>query len=99
MLHFASHSLFIALFVGGAEPPRPRADPTPPGIPFHRYTVKDALGRTIAFYLSVPPKDDPDTRRPVALFIPGSGCQSLFQKRDGRITGGYHNLLWQEAKG
>jgi pimeloyl-ACP methyl ester carboxylesterase len=100
MMHFASYSLLALMFLAAPEPPRPEADPTtPPGIPFQRYTAKDSLGRTITFYLSVVAKNDADAKRPVALFIAGSGCQSLFKKRGEQITGGYQNLLFAESKG
>jgi len=99
MMHYACCCLLVALTVASAETPRPEADPTPLGVPFQRYTVQDSLDRTITFYLSVPPKDAPDAKRPLALLIQGSGCQSLFHKQGERITGGYQNVLFQEAKG
>lgn len=99
MMPFASQSLFALLLLAAAEPPRPQADPTPLGIPFQRYTVKDSLGRTITFYLSAAPKNDSDAKRQIALVIAGSGCQSLFRKLGERIGGGQQNLLLQEAKG
>jgi dienelactone hydrolase len=94
----AAAILLTALFVG-SDPSLPAVDRTPLGVPFQRYTVKDSLGRAVTFYLSVPAKDEEDNTRPVALFIQGSGCQSLFRKQGERITGGYQNLLLQVAKG
>src|SRR5262245_24049899 len=76
----------------------PHPDPANLGTPFQRYTTKDALGRTITCYLSLPPKDRPQVKRPVALFITGSGCQSLFRKRGDVVMGGHQLLLLAEAK-
>src|SRR5947209_8542711 len=98
MTDCAVHSLLVAMLLVAAEPPHPHADAARLGIPFQRYTVKDSFRRTVTFYLSAPPKDAKDTRRPVALFIEGSGCQSLFCKRGEQIAGGYHNLLLKEAR-
>jgi dipeptidyl aminopeptidase/acylaminoacyl peptidase len=99
MMHYASSYLLTAFLMGAAGPPRPEADPTPLGIPFQRYTVRDALGRTITFYLSEPPRREKAAKQPVTLFIQGSGCQSLFRKQGERVLGSYQNLLLQEAKG
>ncbi len=99
MLRYAIYFLVILSLLGKAEQASPKADPTPLGIPFQRYTVEDSFGRTITFYLSIPPKNDEGARKPVALFIQGSGCQSLFRKQGEHITGGYQNILLQEAKG
>lgn len=91
--------LLAALLAAPADPPAPRPDPTPLGIPFQRYTATDPLGRTVTFYLSVPPKAPAADRLPVALFVQGSGCQSLFKKVGDRVGGGLHSLLLQQAKG
>src|SRR5215813_1735917 len=99
MMRYAIYFLVVILLLGKAEQSRPKADPTPLGIPFQRYTVEDSFGRAITFYLSAPPKEEEGAKNPVALFIEGSGCQSLFRKRDERIVGGYQNLLLREAKG
>jgi pimeloyl-ACP methyl ester carboxylesterase len=69
------------------------------GVPFEQYTTKDSLGRTITFYISVSPRGKLVAKLPVALFITGSGCQSLFSKRGERVTGGHQYLLWMETKG
>jgi dienelactone hydrolase len=95
--------LFTGLLwlAAGAAPEAPRLERAAArlGIPFDRYTTRDALGRTITFYLSVAPAKQPAARRPLILFIPGSGCQSAFRKLGGRVSGGYHTVLLQEAKG
>jgi hypothetical protein len=70
----------------------------PLGIPFQRFTTQDTLGRTITFYLSVPSKEAAG-KCPVALFVQGSGCQSLFKKQGDAIQGGLQNLLLKEVKG
>ena len=91
--------LWIAAGAAAAEAPRLELEAGKLGVPFDRYTTRDSLGRTITFYLSVAPAEERPTRRPVVLFIPGSGCQSVFQKRGERVSGGYHTVLFQEAKG
>src|SRR5262249_39691578 len=68
------------------------------GVPFDRYTTRDRLDRTITFYLSQPPKEDAE-KLPVALFVQGAGCASVFSARDGKVTGGLQNLLLEAAKG
>jgi pimeloyl-ACP methyl ester carboxylesterase len=73
------------------------ADAAALGIPYHRYTTKDGLGRTITFYVSAVASGGRDAARPVVLLVGGSGCQSLFQKHGDRVFGGMHNLLLQEA--
>lgn len=58
---------------------------------FSRFETVDGFGRTVTFYLS----DIGGQRRlPIAAFIQGSGCHSLFRLgRDGRIRGSYQNIL------
>jgi len=80
-----------------AVAPKATLDPTELNIPFQRYTTTDQLGRTITFYLSRPPKDNPKAKLPVVLFIGGSGSQSLFSKQGERIGGGLQNLLLQQT--
>lgn len=65
-------------------------DPTDLGIPFDRYTCKDKYDRTITFYLSKPKGSG---AKPLVLFVQGSGGQSAWSKRDGRVNGGLQNLL------
>lgn len=91
--------LWIAAGAVAGESPRLELEAAKLGVPFDRYTTKDSLGRTITFYLSVPPAEEPRAKRPVVLFIQGSGCQSVFQKLGERVAGGYHTVLFQEAKG
>ena len=52
--------------------------------PYERYFTTDKFGRTITFYLSELPKDAP-AKLPLVVYIQGSGCQSNFGQRDGRI--------------
>jgi dienelactone hydrolase len=98
-MRYAIYLLLIALLLGKAQQSLPKADPTPLGIPFQRYTTEDSFGRTITFYLSATQKGEDGARRPVVLFIEGSGCQSLFWKHGEHIAGGIHLLLLEEAKG
>jgi dienelactone hydrolase len=70
-----------------------------PGTAFHRYTTKDQLGRTITFYLSERTGERPV---PLIVYVQGSGCSSLFQRRDGqdgRIMQGAFSLLPGVARG
>jgi uncharacterized protein (TIGR03067 family) len=86
----------------GATPAKlayqPARDPTALGIPFDRYTTRDKLDRTITFYLSHAPKGASE-KLPVALWIQGSGCASVFSQRDGKVFGGLQNLLLAAQKG
>jgi pimeloyl-ACP methyl ester carboxylesterase len=91
--------LGIAASAPAEESPRLEREASKLGVPFDRYTTKDTLGRTINFYLSVASAQQPAAKRPVVLFIPGSGCQSVFQKLGERVGGGYHTILFQQAKG
>jgi pimeloyl-ACP methyl ester carboxylesterase len=91
--------LWIAASPVGVEAPRLEVEAARLGIPYHRYTTKDALGRTITFYLSTLPGKKPAARLPVVLIIPGSGCQSVFQQQGDRVGGGLQNLLLEQAKG
>jgi pimeloyl-ACP methyl ester carboxylesterase len=68
-------------------------DPTPLGVPFSRYTTADIFGRRITFYLSS------DDAAPLAVWIQGSGCDSVWNLREGRILGGPQNLLRDAAAG
>lgn len=68
------------------------------GIPFDRYEVIDELGRTITFYLT-PRGPEGSPAKPLALFVGGSGGQSVFMRTpDGRIGGGIQNLLAKVGK-
>ena len=86
----------------GATPAKvayqPVRDPAVLGIPFDRYTTRDKLDRTITFYLSHAPKGAVE-KLPVAIFIQGSGCSSVFSERDGKVYGGLQNLLLAAQKG
>jgi uncharacterized protein (TIGR03067 family) len=77
---------------------QPRRDPASLGVPFDRYTTRDAFGRVITFYLSHPPSNATE-KLPVAVFIQGSGCASVFSRRDGKVSGGLQNLLLAAGKG
>jgi len=66
---------------------------------WERYRTVDALGRTVVLYLALPAPAEGELR-PLALFVPGSGCHSLFRTdAQGRIAGGYQALLCQAAAG
>jgi pimeloyl-ACP methyl ester carboxylesterase len=86
-----------AILADGQAPARLEADAAALGIPYHRYTTQDGLGRTITFYLSAITGPERNAARSVVLLVGGSGCQSLFQKHGDRVFGGLHNLLLQEA--
>jgi dienelactone hydrolase len=93
----------LALCTGAllqADPtPKIERDPEALGVPFQRYYTQDSFGRRVTFYLSIAPSDAAAERRPVALIILGSGCQSVFQKHGNQVGGGLQMLLRQEAKG
>jgi pimeloyl-ACP methyl ester carboxylesterase len=65
------------------------------GSPFLRATANDEFGREIVFYVSA----DRD-RRPLAVFVPGSGCSAQLRRRpDGSVRGGYHDVLLMQGAG
>jgi dienelactone hydrolase len=71
-------------------------EPVGSGVPFERFITRDKFGRRITAYLSVARGKE---RRPLAVFVLGSGCQSLFQKHGGRIGGGLQYVLLDAAGG
>jgi erythromycin esterase len=77
---------------------QPVRDPAPLDVPFDRYTTRDGFDRTVTFYLSRPPEGTTGPL-PVALFIQGSGCESVFSRVDGKVSGGLQNLLLEAGKG
>jgi uncharacterized protein (TIGR03067 family) len=76
----------------------PQKDAATLRVPFDRYTTRDGFDRTITFYLSQPPTKAAE-KLPVAVFIQGSGCASVFSERAGQVYGGMQNLLQAAAKG
>ncbi|MGH9721511.1 MAG: alpha/beta hydrolase family protein [Bryobacteraceae bacterium] len=70
-------------------------DPADLGVPFSRYTTTDAHGRRITFYLSA----GNGQPQPMAVFVQGSGCDSVFRRAGDRVAGGYQSVLRSAAKG
>jgi pimeloyl-ACP methyl ester carboxylesterase len=67
---------------------------------FDAHRTTDALGRTIRYYVSFPRDRRLRSSLPLAVWIQGSGCHSLFRIDDaGRLCAGYHNVLRQVAEG
>ncbi|MDX2148810.1 MAG: alpha/beta hydrolase fold domain-containing protein [Planctomycetota bacterium] len=67
-------------------------------MPWERYQLPDAHGRQVTCYLSRTDADQPGTRRPLVVWIQGSGCNSLFTKTpDGRVGGGLQNMLLMQS--
>ena len=100
MYHNLSLSLALSLIVLGpvrAEPQQALLDPTDLGVPFQRYSTKDALDRTITFYVSVAPAEKTKARLPIVLFIQGSGCQPIFPRKGDGLSAGIPGLLLEEA--
>ncbi len=90
---------FIVLGHVGAEPQQALLDPTDLGVPFQRYTTKDALDRKITFYVSLAPAGNTKARLPIVLFIQGSGCQPIFPRKGDGPSAGLLGLLLEEANG
>jgi erythromycin esterase len=67
------------------------------GVSFDRYTTRDQFDRTITFYLSQPARGSVG-KLPVAVFVQGSVCASVFTERDGKLYGGTQNLLLAAAR-
>ncbi len=90
------------------------ATPNPPvatsqqlGISFDRFETLDTFGRTITYYVSVPPAN-PEASRPLVLVIQGSGCSSIWQEVPAtdsasdakpRIGGGLQNMVMRDYGG
>lgn len=97
--HAIAAALLTPLLLGvhhhlPADPPTPAAAAGELGIPFDRFHATDRFGRTITYYLSTNVK--PGVSAPLAVWIQGSGGNSLFSKTpDGRTAGGLQNLLLQ----
>ncbi|MFN0055736.1 MAG: dienelactone hydrolase family protein [Planctomycetales bacterium] len=91
--------LLASLSPAAADSAPPVADTAPLRIPYTRYTVNDALDREVTFYLSRVPAKEKNGRKPIALFIQGSGCQSLFSQSGEHIFGGLQDLLLVAAQG
>lgn len=68
-----------------------------PQIPYDRGETTDKYQRKITFYLSK--TKDPTAKLPLAVFVQGSGCESLFVKVGDQIGGGIQNLLLQIVRG
>ncbi len=95
-LRLASLLLVGLASLGHAQRYVPQTDSTDLGINFDRYTCKDRFDRTITFYLSKPTAAG---KQPLALFVQGSGGQSAWSKRDGKVNGGLQNLLFSVGEG
>ncbi|MCB9687276.1 MAG: hypothetical protein H6738_14280 [Alphaproteobacteria bacterium] len=67
------------------------------GVPFDEHHVTDALGREITWYLSQPPATG--SPLPLALWIDGSGAQSVFDVRGGHPTTGFPGVLLRRLDG
>jgi dienelactone hydrolase len=59
-------------------------------IPYQRYFTRDAFERRITFYITKPA--NPSVRLPLVVSILGSGADSNFILRDGRILDGHRAL-------
>lgn len=85
----ASVTIIMAGYVDQA-PPRVGAavaDESPVGdTPFQRFRTVDGLEREITFYITRPPSESGDL--PLAVYVHGSGCQSIFAERNGRVYAG-----------
>lgn len=79
-----------------AQTPQIAIDQTDLGVPFQRITTSDSLGRSITFYLSKAPTN---AKLPVALWVQGSGCQSLFSKQGDKVGVGLHGVLLRASEG
>src|SRR5262249_47089254 len=73
-------------------------DPAPLGAPYTRYRTIDAHGRRIVFYVS---DDAGGAAHPLAVFIQGSGCDSVFAKTgpSAQVSGRLQNVLRGAGKG
>jgi erythromycin esterase len=93
-------STMVKLALRNATEPQylPERDRADLGLSFDRYVTRDALGRSITFYLSRPTRESAE-KLPLAVFVQGSGCASVFPKKDGKLAGGVQDLLLAAGKG
>jgi dienelactone hydrolase len=84
-------SIWLAVCGPGAPPPNAGASTALPeavgDTPFDRYRTTDSVGREITYYVSRAAATDPAL--PLALYVQGSGSQSIFVKRNERIHAGF----------
>lgn len=83
-------ALFAATMLQSTEPTSHKV----PG--FKHHTCKDRFGRSINYYLS---PEVENKNLPIALFIMGSGGQSIWPIANGRTMGGLQNLLLSRVQG
>ncbi len=67
-----------------------------PGTHFQRHTARDRFGRAVTFYVSGPQSQRPV---PLAAFVQGTGCSSLFQRAGARVVQGPQALLYEASRG
>jgi pimeloyl-ACP methyl ester carboxylesterase len=67
----------------------------PEKFPYRAFDVKDALDRTVSFYLT-----DADARddRPLILVLQGSGCASNFVMQGEQVAGSWHAFVRRANK-
>ncbi|MBI3706732.1 MAG: hypothetical protein HY246_03475, partial [Proteobacteria bacterium] len=89
-----SMALAVAAFLAATTPHAAGIEPVA-GSPFLGGMTVDTLGRDITWYISGAPD-----RRPLALFVQGSGCTAQLRRRaDGGVRGGYHDVLLAQSGG
>lgn len=73
------------------------------GVPFDRYEITDSLNRPITFYVTPAPEPKAGEAAkplPLAVFVQGSGGNSLFSKTaDGRVGGGLQSMIARDYRG
>lgn len=75
----------LALEARGEDPPVKREDGAVEGLAWVRCTTQDRLSREITFYMTEASLKD--EKRPLVVYIQGSGGGSLFGKRGERLAG------------
>lgn len=83
--------------IAAADPPSVARLGPVPGTRFEGHATQDALGRRIVFYLSTARAEN--ERLPLAAFIQGSGCDSVFVRRGDRVAGRLQNIPLEAAGG
>src|SRR4029077_10147213 len=64
------------------------------GQPYERYLTQDPFEREITFYLSETPRKEESL--PLIVFVQGSGCSSLFVRRNGTVVSNLGHSTLQE---
>ena len=84
--------VFFFLFANSLFAQKAKVGPLP-NLPYNKYELKTDTD-TITFYLSVPSHGE---RLPLAVYVQGSGMNSLFERRNGQVVPTSGHRTWLSA--